>query len=368
MCVFIDWLSLRITDYNGGDIDGGLVLGADSEHNIEWCSSKSLNIEGSYSAKTFIRAWHGNFEISGNPTKFLQGHNLFGISDVRKLAVAWVKTVLSVACIHAPEVIKAVEEGRARISRMDIAGMFDCGTHNDAVRDWIRSASPALAKSRQKITTEENSFSIGKRSNYLRCICYNKWAEMRVHKPHLPMHLDQPLNTWAKNKLRVEFRLMRSLLMTNQITPDGHLKKKVEHLIELDNTLQHKSKTSIHYLKNWTSTDIERVFYHLTREKIMNNLPPEQIYRDVDLVSELPTSVHSTYLLWKNGHDVKNILPQRTFYRHKKIIHDHLGLNINSNKNAIDNKAKVIPLLRVLEAEPCIIPEWAYEQKIVACS
>ena len=45
--------------------------------------NKTLSVEGSYSSKIQIKSHTENqIYISGNPTKFLQGHNLFGSNDL----------------------------------------------------------------------------------------------------------------------------------------------------------------------------------------------------------------------------------------------------------------------------------------------
>ena len=54
--------------------------------NQEWVCNKKLSVEGSYSSKIQLQSHSENLVyFTGNPVKFLQGHNLFGTNDIRHL-------------------------------------------------------------------------------------------------------------------------------------------------------------------------------------------------------------------------------------------------------------------------------------------
>ena len=64
----------------------GLVMSFDALGNQEWVVNKRLSIEGSYSSKIQLQSHSENLiYFTGNPVKFLQGHNLFGTNDLRYL-------------------------------------------------------------------------------------------------------------------------------------------------------------------------------------------------------------------------------------------------------------------------------------------
>lgn len=61
---------------------------------------------------------------------------------------------------------------------------------------------------------------------------------------------------------------------------------------------------------------------------------------------------------------LKDILPQNTFYRHRRIL---LGFKVDIAVPPIDvESSNVIPMWRVIEAIPVGTPQWAYEQNLVA--
>ena len=84
----IDWVSAVLPcDHDPSKLISGLVMSFDALGNQEWTVNKKLSVEGSYSSQIQIKSNDNSREIyiSGNPTKFLQGHNLFGTNDLRGL-------------------------------------------------------------------------------------------------------------------------------------------------------------------------------------------------------------------------------------------------------------------------------------------
>ncbi|RSQ07224.1 hypothetical protein EA713_18030, partial [Acinetobacter baumannii] len=82
-----------------------------------------------------------------------------------------------------------------------------------------------------------------------------------------------------------------------------------------------------------------------------------------DVLDSLPHRLRLTYQSWLNGDDLKQILPHNTFYRYKKALREY-GIDISTKSPK--EKNNVIPLIRVLEAKPVGIPDWAYEKGLVA--
>jgi II/X family phage/plasmid replication protein len=65
-----------------------MVMSFDSKGDNEWVVNKKLSVEGSYSSKIQVAsADSGHIWISGNPVKFLQGHNIFGSNDLKQIMV-----------------------------------------------------------------------------------------------------------------------------------------------------------------------------------------------------------------------------------------------------------------------------------------
>ena len=64
---------------------------------------------------------------------------------------------------------------------------------------------------------------------------------------------------------------------------------------------------------------------------------------------------------------MKVILPKTTFYRHRSTLLKH-GVDIGILRDVEKPDPKVIPLIRILEAQPVGIPDWAFEKGLVACA
>ena len=68
-------------------------------------------------------------------------------------------------------------------------------------------------------------------------------------------------------------------------------------------------------------------------------------------------------IAWLNHDDLKHIMSSSAFYRWRKQL---LAYGIDIATASPKEKNNVIPLMRVLEAEPVGIPSWAYERNLVA--
>ena len=82
-----------------------------------------------------------------------------------------------------------------------------------------------------------------------------------------------------------------------------------------------------------------------------------------DVLNSLPPKLRMVYQSWLNGDDLKVILPRPTFYRYRKQM---LAYGLDISTKSPKEKTNIIPLVRVLEAKPVGIPDWAYEKGLVA--
>jgi II/X family phage/plasmid replication protein len=79
---------------------------------------------------------------------------------------------------------------------------------------------------------------------------------------------------------------------------------------------------------------------------------------------KLPVKLYGTYQLWRQGADCKQMLPKSTFYLHRKQLLEH-GIDILSMHLAPEHN-NVVPMIRIIEAVPVAIPQWAYDKKLIA--
>ena len=67
-------------------LQSGFVMSFDSLGNQQWVCNKKFSVEVSHSSKIQLQSHSENLVyFTGNPVKFLQGHNLFGTNDIRHL-------------------------------------------------------------------------------------------------------------------------------------------------------------------------------------------------------------------------------------------------------------------------------------------
>ena len=66
----------------------------------------------------------------------------------------------------------------------------------------------------------------------------------------------------------------------------------------------------------------------------------------------------ATYQMWLEGHDLRQILPARTFYRHRNLLLEH-GIDIAiPHVREEQRPSNVVPLKSVLQMRVAEIPDW----------
>ena len=121
----IDWASAILPcKHDPSKLISGVVMSFDPLGNNEWTVNKTLSVEGSYSSKIQIKSHTDNqIYISGNPTKFLQGHNLFGSNDlVGVMGQCFDKllTYENLGLCPDPFQYAAIKDGHYELTRVDV--------------------------------------------------------------------------------------------------------------------------------------------------------------------------------------------------------------------------------------------------------
>jgi II/X family phage/plasmid replication protein len=75
-----------------------------------------------------------------------------------------------------------------------------------------------------------------------------------------------------------------------------------------------------------------------------------------DVIDDLPGSLRGAYALWKEGHDLRQVYSRPTFYRYRSKLLEH-GIDISIKQEGRPDN--VVPLVRILEARPVGVPDWA---------
>lgn len=338
----IDWISAKgIPCDHTGVIRSGQVVSIKTDpiagDFIEYSTDKRLSVEGSFSTTVQVRSDDEGrtIEISGNPSKFLQGHNIFGSNDLIGLGAAMIRSIIErvPGLTPSPEQLAMIDSGQYRLTRVDVTESWAFQT-----RQQVRTA--ILGLSRQAHLTHRGRASVakestcywGKNSRRWSLKAYCKGDEIEAPKHALPLaHMaNTDLRESADKLLRVEL-VLRSLQLGDD--PRG-----------------------LNLAANWRDNVASTVF----REYLSKLNISESIMISADLLENLSPRVQLAYQSWKDGHDLRQILPRPTFYRYRTELLKH-GIDISIVQDR--KKSNVVPFSVgvVLTGEPFQIPAWAYD-------
>lgn len=332
----IDWVTALLPcNHDQSRLIDGLVYSYDALGNQQWMVEKRLSVEGSHSSKIQIKTINSSTVwVSGNPTKFLQGHNVFGSNDLVSLMGMFFDELLKKDIGLSPDPFQyaSIKDGHYSLSRVDVNESWHLNNKKDVLA-WIRSVGEtAYMKHRGAGQFAGDTAYFGKNSRRWSLKCYSKGHEINARGHKLPKELQIPeLLEYADKALRIE-AVVRQL----------ELKRR-----------------GLDIASNWDVDTAEELLL-----EYLGNLELSDVYmlKD-DVLNALPTRLRMVYQSWLNGDDLKQILPNGTFYRYKKALQDY-GVDISTKTPK--EKSNVIPLIRVLEAKPVGIPDWAYGKGLVA--
>lgn len=333
----IDWVSAILPcKHDPSKLISGLVMSFDAQGNNEWTVNKTLSVEGSYSSKIQIKSHTENqIYISGNPTKFLQGHNLFGSNDLVSIMGKFFDELLkheNLGLCPDPFQYANIKDGHYELTRVDVNETWHLRNKNE-VMAWIRSVGEtAFLKHRGAGQFSGDTAYFGKNSRRWALKCYSKGHELTAKGHKLPKELASPeMLEYADKALRIE-----------GVTRQLELKRR-----------------SLNIASNWDIDTAEELLLEYISKLEMSDV---YMLKD-DVLDSLPPRLRMVYQTWLNGDDLKQILPHNTFYRYKKALRE-FGVDISTKSPK--EKSNVIPLIRILEAQPVGIPDWAYERNLVA--
>jgi hypothetical protein len=314
----IDWWS-GLTNFDAEGLRCGCVYKIDHNGLQEWNKTTWREVEGSYSSKIQVRrleneygVWlpggengvknlpHYPMQISGNITKFLQGHNVFG-PDVEFYLPMLRETVRRFPVgIRPPDVDKSDLDVAS--VRMDLTKMFDLGSHQN-VHDWLSHVGSASScRHKSGIIRRGRTVYFGMHSKVWSGKAYCKVCELMQPGQSLPdKNLNELLVEFAQPLLRIEFVLRR---------PE---------------------------IKKWSALG-EDVFWHYF-ERINVGVIDMSVKRDI---SNLPKGAQLCFRQWYEGGDVRAMYSVRTFYRYRKFIFEELKIDISCAATEQDTKLEHI--------------------------
>ena len=348
----IDWITVRIPCSHPKPINSGHVVSLDSDGSIEWQTDKYLSLESSYSSKLSIRSLSienpennnkfTHIEISGNPVKFLQGHNIWGTDSLIELLCETYIHALKLLDLSHLYNAKDIHSGQ--LTRVDINYMYHLENAN-SVNNWLRSLEQsATLRHRGKGQFNHGTLYFGKGSRRWLLKMYHKGQEIKANSKHQRKDIfDLPAVTdFAEKSLRVELQLRSMELL----------------------------KLGLSTVTAWDE-ETPKILYnrYLSKLEISENTMTIEDSR----ILNLPRNYQTSYRLWLTGQDMRTIYSKNTFYKHRRFLLKELNIDISIKQ--VDQQpdlSNVIPLVKTLEAIPVTVPDWAigtdlyYEPRLIS--
>lgn len=334
----IDWVTAIIPcNHQPDKLIDGFVMSFDKLGQQQWLVNKKLSVEGSHSSKIQIKSWDDkHIWFSGNPAKFLQGHNIFGSDDLRALMSKFFDELVTHdelgLCPDAWQ-LKQVRVGAYDVTKIDFNLSWHL-EHKNAVLSWIRAAQQAANLRRRgagQFTGDTLYF--GKHSRFWALKCYSKGHEIAAKNHTLPKELQIPeLIEWANKALRLELVLHSMYL----------------------------KKTGLNRVSAWTKNTGKELLLSVIRDDLQIS---DNMTLSDNVLKDIPTRLKGFYALWATGEDLRQVMSKASFYRYRTQLLKY-GVDITVMQDKERNN--VVPLIRYLEALPAEIPQWAYEKGLVA--
>ena len=218
------------------------------------------------------------------------------------------------------------------MTRVDVNETWHLKNKNEVLA-WIRAVGEtAYLKHRGTGQFSGDTAYFGKESRRWALKCYSKGLEILAKGHKLPEQLRIPeMLEYAEKALRIE-----------GVTRQLELKRR-----------------SLDIAANWDIDTPEVLLLEYISKLEMSDV---YMLKD-DVLDSLPVRLRMIYQSWLNGDDLKRIMSSSAFYRWRTQM---LKYGIDISSKSPKEKNNVIPLIRVLEAKPVGIPDWAYERNLVA--
>ena len=336
----IDWLSIVAPCAHREPIHGGEVISVRPDGEIEWKSARRFSVRGSFESAFQLRtATHTpdrctHIELSGNPAKWFQGHNLWGTDRLDLLVPALLASITARAELPFSPTSgdrQAWATGLVRLTRVDVTGSFHLRNRSEVLA-WLRAAEQTahLAHRGRGQLVKGSTLYFGQRSRRKTLKLYAKGQEIEAKGHGQDAILDLPsARAWADRTLRAEL-VLRSMEL-KRLGLDW-----VHAWHPLDGVPFAPGELLAEALGGMTMTTT-------------STLPDE-------VLSALTNAQRMGFLAWQAGHDLRQLMPPRSFYRLRSKLLPH-GVDIATLLPS--EPSNVVPLVRVLEAVPAGVPDWA---------
>jgi II/X family phage/plasmid replication protein len=350
--MMVDWVTVELPDPVGLPINDGHMCRVRQDGTVEWATHCRQNVEGSWSSNMTFRAIGASYyedcgpaligraenlreselEISGNPAKFLNGHNLFGSDDVADLlgrVIERAKDAIWPDLFDRPE----VDLSQGIISRIDLTASWLLDRDADVLpflrameeRVWCPYRGRGVMDSGGS-TLYFGRTEKGKRAKDWALKLYWKGREVTAHPLPRPAYAVDGLLDELNRTVRVELTLR---------TPE-------------------LKRLGMQKVGQWAPAKVREIW-----EAYVAKLDFGDATVNLDCVDLAALGLKARQVAflaaWRAGNDLRAIMGSTAFYRLRRELRDATGYDI-----AIAcPKSNVVPLRRLVMASESGRPAWA---------
>lgn len=326
----IDWVKYSLDCFDVPEIFGDRILRITKDGEPVWETKTYMPISGSYDSSIFVRTTSDyRLTIEGNPIKFLQGHNLFGTSDIKALVMELTRRVFRSIDLDMPlHVFDSIKKGDVRLLRVDCTEMVDFGSRR-ACQIYLHYISKYARSRNGTALTAGSTVYFAKNSRRWSIKFYSKGDEINSGKKHsLPKDIihREELEAYADSKLRCEL-VLRSMELRQQ---------------------------GLDFLSKWNH-NVANIILQMKLETIEMN---ENSNLSIDIIETLPRHLQYAYGTWLSGITIKDTCSKATYYRYRKEFLKH-GIDISCPPPETSEPNNVVPINRVLTCSLATVPDFA---------
>ena len=187
----IDWVTAVLPCHHDTAINGGRIVKVSKGGEVQWQTEHRFEVKGSHETNIFVKTIDdGLLEITGNPVKFIQGHNLWGTDDLAGLVFELMTRLTEILELSPTEADMNIwADGDYQLRRVDLTNSYSLKSRPN-VRAWLRSAEhSAYLRNRGRWQLTKNStLYFGENSRRWAIKLYSKGDEIEAHQ--LPLTIE----------------------------------------------------------------------------------------------------------------------------------------------------------------------------------
>lgn len=347
----VDWLTVELPDPVGLPVNAGQVLSMSEHGEVEWLSPKRKSVQGSWASNMTFRAigqcgqgeTHPWFDagpgrgaaglvVSGNPAKFLNGHNLFGTDDVAALldgTMRKAKDAIWPDLFDHPQ----IDLSEGQISRIDLTASWVVDRADDVMPVLRAMEETVWCPFRGRGVFDAGGSTLyygrtakGKRAKDWALKLYWKGAEVSQHPLPLPAYDVPEIFEELNRTIRVELTLRSPEL----------------------------KRLGMRRVQDWTPAKVRQVWEAYVSKLNFGAASVNLDTADLGSLGLKPRHQHAV-AAWMAGNDLRAGMSRPSFYRLRRELLGLTGHDIAAQRP----KSNVVPLRRLVTVTPAQHPRWA---------